>query len=134
MRWAASEAGLRGARLIAVHVWSFMPLAAIGDPGMIPMAGSDLPGQLEAERKAAQTELDAAVADAFPDGPPEELEGRLVEGEASDSLVTEAAEADLIVVGSRGRGGIKSALLGTVSGHVIQHASCPVVVVKAPPG
>jgi nucleotide-binding universal stress UspA family protein len=72
------------------------------------------------------------VADGFPDGPPKGFEARLVEGDPSESLVAEAGDADLIVVGSRGRGGLKSALLGSVSGHVIHHASCPVVVLKAP--
>lgn len=132
LRWAASEAALRDARLVAVHVFAFMPLTAIGDPGMIPMSAGDLPGQLDAERSAAQTELDAAVADAFPDGPPKDFEARLVEGDPSDTLVAEAGDADLVVVGSRGRGGLKSALLGSVSGHVVHHAASPVVVVKAP--
>jgi len=132
VRWAASEATLRDARLVAIHVFAFMPLTAIGDPGMIPMPAGDLPGQLDAERRGAQAELDAAVKEAFPDGPPKEFESRLVEGDPSDSLVQEAGDADLMVVGSRGRGGLKSALLGSVSGHVIHHASCPVVVVKAP--
>jgi nucleotide-binding universal stress UspA family protein len=132
LQWAASEAALRDARLVGVHVFAFMPLTAIGDPGMIPMPAGDLPGQLEAERTGAQAELDTAVADAFPDGPPKGFEARLVEGDPSESLVAEAGDADLIVVGSRGRGGLKSALLGSVSGHVIHHASCPVVVLKAP--
>lgn len=132
LQWAAAEAALREARLVAIHVFAFMPLTAIGDPGMIPMPAGDLPGQLEAERTGARAELERAVADAFPDGPPKGFEVRLVEGDPSDSLVTEAGDAELIVVGSRGRGGLTSALLGSVSGHVIHHAACPVVVVKAP--
>lgn len=132
LRWAAAEAALREARVIAVHVFAFMPLTAIGDPGMIPMPAGDLPGQLDAERTGAQAELDTAVADAFPDGQPKDFEPRLVEGDPADALVAEAGSAELIVVGSRGRGGLKSALLGSVSGHVIHHAACPVVVVKAP--
>src|SRR5262249_13314232 len=127
-----SEAALREAQLVGIHVFAFMPLTAVGDPGMIPRPAGDLPGQLDAERGSARAELDAAVAEAFPDGPPKDFEPRLVEGDPSDTLVAEAGDADLIVVGSRGRGGLKSALLGSVSGHVIQHAACPVAVVKAP--
>ena len=132
LRWAASEAALRSARLIALHTWSYIPLAAVGDPGMIAMPSADLPGQLEAEQTAAQVELDSALAEAFPDGTPAGLEARLAEGDAGETLVAESADADLVVVGSRGRGGLAATLLGSVSGHVLHNAQCAVVVVKAP--
>jgi nucleotide-binding universal stress UspA family protein len=132
VQWASAEARIRSARVVAIHVWSYMPITAIGDPGMVPIAGGDLPGQLEAERTAAEVQLDTALAAAFPDGIPGELERRLVEGDAGDALVAEAGDADLIVVGSRGHGGLTSAIVGSVSRHVIHHAGCPVVVVKAP--
>jgi nucleotide-binding universal stress UspA family protein len=54
-----------------------------------------------------------------------------VEGEPAEALLSEAKGADLVVVGSRGRGGVASALLGSVSNHVIQHSTCPVVVVRS---
>ncbi|WP_009947082.1 universal stress protein, partial [Saccharopolyspora erythraea] len=41
-------------------------------------------------------------------------------------------EADLLVVGNRGHGGLTEALLGSVSQHCVHHARCPVVVVRAP--
>ena len=131
LRWSAAEARLRGARLVAVHVWGFVPLAPIGEPGMIPVPAADYAGQMDLERAAAQADLDRALAAAFPDGAPVEIEGALVEGDAADGLVDAAGEADLLVVGSRGRTGIASALLGSVSRHVVSHAPCPVVVVKA---
>jgi len=131
LRWAVAEARLRDARVVAVHVWAFVPPTPIGDPGMLPMPAGDYPGQLEAERAAAQAELDEALAAAFPDGAPSQVEARLAEGDASEALVEEAAGADLLVVGSHGRSGIASALLGSVSRHVVSHAPCPVVVVKA---
>lgn len=133
LRWAAQEARLRDARLRAVHVWSFVPPTPIGEPGMIPMPASDYAGQLEAERGAAQAELDDALADAFPGEAPVEVEAELVEGDAGERLAAEAEGADLLVVGSRGRSGIASVLLGSVSSHLVSHAPCPVVVVKARP-
>ncbi|HLG07985.1 MAG TPA: universal stress protein [Gaiellaceae bacterium] len=132
LQWAAQEARLRGAQVVAIHAWSFVAPSPIGDPGMIPMPAGDLAGQLEAESAAAQAELDDAVAQAFAGDPPAELEKRLVEGDASEALESAAAAADLLVVGSRGRSGIKAALLGSVSRHAVDHAACPVVVVKAP--
>jgi nucleotide-binding universal stress UspA family protein len=128
LRWAAQEAGLRGAEVVAVHAWAFVQLAPIGDPGMIPMPAVDFPGQLEAEQEAARADFDAAITDAL--GADPVIEKRLVEGDAGDVLVSESAGADLVVVGSHGRSGIKAALLGSVSRHVVERAACPVVVVK----
>jgi len=54
-----------------------------------------------------------------------------VEGDAGDALVAESASAELVVVGSHGRSGLKAAILGSVSRHVVDHAACPVVVVKS---
>ena len=130
LRWAAAEAALRGARIVAAHSWTFVPPTPIGEPGMIPMPATDYVGQLDAERNAAQAELGAALEEVFPDGTPDDLESKLLEGDAEDALVREAADAELLVVGSRGRSGLKSVLLGSVSRHVVSHAPCPVVVVK----
>ena len=131
LRFAVAEARLRDARVVAVHVWAFIPPTPIGDPGMMPMPAGDYPGQLEAERAAAEAELEGALAAAFPGGTPGEVEARLAEGDAAEALVDEAEGAELLVVGSRGRSGIASVLLGSVSRHVVSHAPCPVVVVKA---
>ena len=128
LRWAAEEARLRSASLVAVHAWSFVPPQPIGDPGMLAMPAGDLPGQLDAESEAAQRSLDGAIEDAL--GPGAELEQKLVEGDAGEVLVAESKEADLVVVGSHGRSGFKAAILGSVSRHVVDRAACPVVVVK----
>jgi nucleotide-binding universal stress UspA family protein len=132
LRWAAEEARVRDARVVAVHVWSYVPMAPIGDPGMVPMPAVDMPGHIAAEQAAASADLDAAIADAVGAEPAEELERRLAEGDAGEVLVAESTDADLVVVGSHGRTGIRAALLGSVSRHVVEHAACPVVVVKAP--
>jgi len=131
LRWAAEEARLRSAPLVAVHVWSFIPPQPIGDPGMLAVPAGDLPGQLEAERDAASGALEAAVADALAVAPGIEVEKKLVEGDPGDALVAESASAQLVVVGSHGRSGLQAALLGSVSRHVTTHAACPVVVVKS---
>jgi nucleotide-binding universal stress UspA family protein len=131
LRWAAEEARLRSAHLVAIHAWSFVPVAPLGDAGVLAMPAGDLPGQLEAESEAATTTLDEALADAVSGGSGIEVDRRVVEGDAGEVLVAEAAKADLVVVGSHGRTGLKAALLGSVSRHVVDHATCPVVVVKS---
>lgn len=130
LRWAAEEAKLRSAPLVAVHAWSFVPPQPIGDPGMLAVPAGDLPGQLEAERRAAEGVLEEALADALAAASGIEVERKLLEGDAAEALVAESESAQLVVVGSHGRSGLRAALLGSVSRHVTSHAACPVVVVK----
>jgi nucleotide-binding universal stress UspA family protein len=130
LRWAAEEARLRSARLVAVYAWSFIPPQPIGDPGMLAVSVGDLPGQLDAESEAARVVLDDAVSGVLGSDPRIDVEPKLVERDAGDALVAESADADLVVVGSHGRSGLTAALLGSVSRHVVDHSKCPVVVVK----
>jgi nucleotide-binding universal stress UspA family protein len=131
LRWAADEARLREARLVAVYAWTHPPPVAVPGPGLAPLPEPDLPGQVEALREAAAAELDDALSEAFSGEPPVEIERRLLEGRAGEVLERESASADLVVVGSRGRSALAAALLGSVSEHVVGHAACPVVVLKA---
>ncbi len=131
LRWAADEARLRSAPIVAVHAWSFIPPQPMGDPGLLAMPAGDLAGQLGAESEAAQSALEAAVAEVLDAESGIEVEQKLVEGDPGDALVRESEGADLLVVGSHGRSGLKAALLGSVSRHVTSHAACPVVVVKS---
>lgn len=127
LRWALAEGGLRGAVVAAVHAWTFVPPSAMGEPDVIPIAATSLMDDLNLQREAAE----AALGEALGDTGETEVERVVTEGAPGDVLVDAARDADLLVVGSRGRGGFKGALLGSVSQHVVQHAPCPIVIVRA---
>ncbi|MCZ7438892.1 universal stress protein [Micromonospora sp. WMMC241] len=78
------------------------------------------------ERTAAEAEL-TEWREAFPDVP---IEISAVPGSAASLLVEASRSAQLVVVGSRGRGGLRGMLLGSVSQQLIHHSHCPVAVVR----
>jgi nucleotide-binding universal stress UspA family protein len=123
---AAELAERLGTRLVLVNVIDPVPAYAVAGPVVAmsrpaPLAVID--GLNEAgERLVAGMAETAGLEDA---------EQRVVTGVAAERLADLADEqaADLIVVGSRGRGGFKAALLGSVSSELIGVARCPVLVV-----
>lgn len=129
LRWAVEEASLRGARVEAVHAWTFVPMTTPADSGLVPMAWTESMEMLEATREAAERLAAEQVRDVLGDG--HEVTVSLVQGDPTDALVEAAKGAELLVVGNRGRGSFKEALLGSTSGRVADHASCPVVIVRA---
>jgi nucleotide-binding universal stress UspA family protein len=120
LKWAFSEAKLRGCSLQVVHAWEY--------PYQGPRTTVTEPRELM-ELDAAK-ELQDAIHDlqiSAGDGPV--VEHELLEGNPADVLIRASEDADLVVVGSRGRGGFASLLLGSTSHAVVQHAHCPVTVV-----
>jgi nucleotide-binding universal stress UspA family protein len=115
LEWAADEARMRGARLRAVSVWSYLDQAG---GSFDPSYGED----------DARRLLDGAV-DALGDAGGIDIERLTVCDLPSRGLLDAAGDAELVVVGARGRGGFQGLLLGSVSQQVVQHAPCPVVIV-----
>lgn len=74
----------------------------------------------------------AAEVATVGDGDHATVEQRIAEGSPGLVLVEASGDADLVVVGTRGRGGFRSLVLGSTSHQVVSHAHCPVVVVPAP--
>jgi nucleotide-binding universal stress UspA family protein len=122
LAFAAEEAALRGTRLLIVCAWQ-IPMA-FGPNAFYPR---ELLGGLGDD---ARSIVQAAVARVRELQPQVACEGKAVEGHPAAALLEEAADAILIVVGSHGRGGFTSLLLGSVSQQVVHHAPCPVVVVR----
>ena len=127
LEFAAGEAAFRGARLRIVSAWQ-IPVGAYGNAFAPPLD----PTTLDAFRVRAEQVADDALAAVKKLQPSLEAEATTVQGQPADVLLEHGAEAKLIVVGRRGLGGFRSLLLGSVSQQVVQHATCPVVVVNQP--
>jgi nucleotide-binding universal stress UspA family protein len=123
LRWAAEEARVRNLLLRVVAIFN-APIMSTGYEIVAPD-----PSDLAA---ASNTMLDAAVDSIREEGG---LDGvhvatEVVEGHAGERLIELSNDADMIVVGARGHGGFLGMVLGSVTGHVVNHAACPVVVVR----
>ncbi len=129
LRWAAEEAALRQATLVAVHAWTFMPVTTPADSGLVPMAWTESMEVLDASRAAAERIAGDQVRAVL--GEEHDAVVKVVEGGPATALVEAAADADLLVVGNQGRGNLASALLGSTSAEVADAAPCPVVIVRA---
>lgn len=116
LAWAIDEADLHDAELIVVHAWPRPGGAARS------MRRDDL------DRADAQCVVDLAVRQAEK-RTNRSMRGELIEGEATEVLTAASENADLLAMGSRGRGGFKTMLFGSVALFVAEHAACPVAVI-----
>lgn len=122
LRFALEEARLHQSELKAVAAW-FIPPAVYG-------AGwAAAPIDLDGYRKVAEDSLEKCLTDVGAAGSGVSVTSLVREGQPADVLCEEARDADLLVVGSRGRGGFRGLLLGSVSQQCAHHARCPVVIV-----
>ncbi|MGW0769474.1 universal stress protein [Streptomyces sp. NPDC002676] len=121
LRWAVRYAGLVGGTVEAVAVWELPGLYGWSAPAV------DMDVDEEEARQRVRKELtDVLGADVAGS-----VRSHVVHGNPADVLLRAAEGAEILVVGSRGRGGFARALLGSVSQRVAQHASCPVVIVRS---
>lgn len=122
LRWAAREAQTRGGTLQAVMVYTWFGTEA----ALLAGLGT------EVERARADevlaTAVDAVRGPALT-GP---VATEVLEGDPARKLAEAARDADLLVVGSRGHGHLRHAVLGSVSEGCVRHATCPVVVLPVP--
>jgi nucleotide-binding universal stress UspA family protein len=126
LKWAISEAAIRGAPLTVLTVQQAIagywgaPVAYPGDEDLLGHAA-----------KVAQEEADSALEKLGEGQRPLSVTVQAVIGMPSEEILRAARDADMIVVGSRGAGGFKKLLMGSVGLHITHHAHCPVVVIPA---
>jgi nucleotide-binding universal stress UspA family protein len=119
LRWAAREAWARGTELTICLAWPPDELALPGDPGV-----HDRARQRGEEILARGARSIGSVLD------PSEVRRALVEGSPARILCERSHPAEMVVVGSRGHGGLSGSLLGSVSWQVASHGGGRIVVVR----
>ncbi|NYI03173.1 universal stress protein [Allostreptomyces psammosilenae] len=119
--WAARAARRRDAALRLVHVWPYRSERAARETGRIEPLPEENPVLAEGMEVVCRIAPDVPVSTTTLRGMPREVLPEL------------GREADLLVVGSRGLGGFRSLLLGSVGLAVASRAACPVIVVRRPP-
>ncbi|MCA2218900.1 universal stress protein [Jidongwangia harbinensis] len=124
LRFAEQAAAARAASLQVVHAWIVPYLGFAGRSGALPQEALD-----DVAVQAGET-LRESMRRASVDATRRNVEMWLAEGAPNVMLLQAASNADLLVVGSRGYGGWKGLLLGSVSTQSITQSPCPVAVVR----
>jgi nucleotide-binding universal stress UspA family protein len=125
LHWAVAEAARRSASLDVVNAYDYDRVAA-------PIAATLVVDQAELE-KASRALVEEMVAGVLGRSGPQPSTVEVISSScgAARALIETANGADLLVVGSRGRGSIRGLLLGSVSQQCVHHARCPVVVTRS---
>ena len=119
LTWAIAEATARQQPLVAVAAWSWLDQSGKFDADYG-----------ESDVKAMAESAVARALDEVTGGSDVDIEIRPVNDLPARALIEASSEARLLVVGSRGLGGFRGLLLGSVSNNTVHHAHCPVVVVR----
>ena len=120
LTWAADLARQRGAQLLVLAVHTPLAFGGVSTAGPFVYQSAN-----DSSRAALDEQLHETVA-ALGDGG--DVSGRVLEGDSAGELTEASGELDLLVLGSRGYGPIRTVLLGSVSRALVRSAACPVVV------
>ena len=123
--WAAHDAAIRGLPLTLVYVenpaaptWSQAPML------------EESPAEQVAEDRSLLANASKIARDAVADTAQLHINGELLSSAIVPALVDQSKDAELIVVGSTGRGALSRSFLGSVSSGLIRHAHCPVALIR----
>lgn len=124
---AFDVAGVLHAPLTAVHMWEIGAAVGMGDLGGQGNMDWTLLEMLQNQQRQRMDEMIQPLAKTFPNAHVTEV---YRDTSPAKGLTELSREAQLVVVGSHGRGRVADAILGSVSQNVIHHAECPVLVVR----
>ncbi|WP_431231149.1 universal stress protein [Mycolicibacterium psychrotolerans] len=120
--WAARDAALRGAQVHLVHVLS--------SPAVMTFPEVPVPsGYFQWQEDSAREILESAAETVAAATKDVKVTSEIVSGSPIPTLADLSKDAQLIVVGSRGRGALARSLLGSVSTGLVHHAHCPVAII-----
>jgi len=125
LEFAVAEARRRGADVKAVAAWH-IPSAAYSS-GFVPF-----PVQTSDYEEPARAMLEKSIASLNGERADVTMTPVVRQGQAAGVLTDEARGAELLVVGSRGLGGFRGLLLGSVSQQCASHTPCPIAIVPPP--
>lgn len=135
LQWALDEAAAKGAQLEVVHAydrvpyWQFYAEGGVMSASLSQTIEDEVSAAEQGAAEAAKATIDRMIED-LDDTKGVEIEAVTVaDNNAAGALVERSADADLLVVGSRGRGGFAGLLLGSVSQQAASHSRCPVVII-----
>ena len=123
LTWAAAEAADHGADLVVINVWEHTLLPPAGSVSVSERYVAD-PSQRTSE------DLVNVIKEELGENPPVLVQPQVKQGNPAKVLIDQSENADLLVVGTRGHGGFRGLVLGSVSQHVAAYANCPVTVVR----
>lgn len=121
--YAVEEARRRNTALHVIRAWS---ITSADRPEDVPLGITPTILEMQASTLAVQKDRVARMVD----GDDMEVHVHVVRGPSAQALIKASETADVLVVGTRGRGGFKSLVLGSVADQCIRHAICPVIVVR----
>jgi nucleotide-binding universal stress UspA family protein len=122
LQFAIDEARASGDDVKAVSAWHVPAIVYEGGIGGVAVDPAEFEKGAEVELARALSEIDAADSGVT-------IKPVVRHGQPADALCEESEDAKLLVVGSRGLGGFRGLLLGSVSQQCAQHARCPVVII-----
>lgn len=123
VRFAMEEAARRGVTLHVIRAWTIMTCVR---PANVPLGVTPTLLEMEASTLAAeQTRVERILGDS---GVTAEV--HVAYGPSAQALIHASSTADVLVVGSRGRGGFRTLVLGSVADQCVRHAQGPVIVVR----
>jgi len=123
LTWAAAEAVDHGADLVVLNVWEHTLPPPTGSVSVSEKYVPD-PSQRTGD------DLVELIKEVLGENPPVLVQPHVKQGNPARMLIEQSENADLLVVGTRGHGGFRGLVLGSVSQHVAAYAKCPVAVVR----